>query len=84
MTTKTITLGAFDVVGKSLSATVTVIDSAFPATKDLELPQNSHKTFSVGSSADFDSDGVSDIVENVVLLTMVMVMVTVSKTIYSQ
>lgn len=62
--TATITLGAFDVVGKSLSATVTVIDSAFPGNQGFGATSEFAQNISVGSSADFDSDGVSDIVEN--------------------
>ena len=62
--TATITLGAFDVVGKSLSATVTIIDSAFPGNQGFGATSEFAQNISVGSSADFDSDGVSDIVEN--------------------
>jgi len=62
--TATITLGAFDVVGKSLSATVTVIDAAFPGNQGFGATSDFAQNISVGSSADFDSDGVSDIVEN--------------------
>lgn len=60
--TITLTLGAVEVVGKSLSATVTPIDSGetfgFGGTSEFAF------NISVGSSADFDSDGVSDIEEN--------------------
>ena len=62
--TATITLGAFDVVGKSLSATVTVIDAAFPGNQGFGATSEFAQNISVGSSADFDSDGVSDAVEN--------------------
>ncbi|MFN8015587.1 MAG: choice-of-anchor U domain-containing protein [Acidimicrobiia bacterium] len=58
----TINLGSTDVVGKSLSATVTVIDSGetFGYGDTSEFAQN----ISVGSASDFDSDGISDTIEN--------------------
>ena len=58
----TLNLGSVDVVGKSLSATVTPIDATelygFGGTSEFAY------NISVGSAGDFDSDGVSDVEED--------------------